>query len=89
MVTCNQNHCTFETRCDDADAMLLCGDCMGCFLLNRQENNRWIVSLDLPPGMHHFRYYGRFGTTMIWQGEDAILVQPTELHTDPLQKQAS
>lgn len=75
MVTCTQGHCTFETQAKDADAVLLCGDCIGCFPMTRQGRDLWIVRLDLPLGHHHFRYYGRYGQTMLWLGEDDIVIQ--------------
>ena len=65
-----QNHCLFETRCPGADALLLCGDCIGCFAMQSAGADRWVLTLGLPPGVHHVRYYARFGDTLVLQGED-------------------
>lgn len=64
----------FERRCRDADEMILCCDCLGWFPMQRVDEERWKLELNLPEGRHHLRCYVRKGTATIRFDEQDLQV---------------
>ncbi len=89
MVTCTHGQCTFEIKSKNADVLLLCADGLGCFEMTRHGRDLWAATLDLPSGHHHIRYYGRYGPTTLWEGEDDVDVQNQIVHDDSLPRSES
>lgn len=78
MVHCIHNRCTFSAQCSNAQSMLLCGDCLGCYTMNRTAENEWTATLDLPPGRHSFRYYAQLDGAYILWGQDQVVLDERE-----------
>ena len=76
MLRSSQRHCMFATRCADADEVYLCCDCLGWFSMRRTALGEWQLTLELPPGQHHVRYYARRGGSIIWHDQESVQIAP-------------
>ena len=76
---------TFTTHHPAADELYLACDCLRWFPMAATGAGQWRVSLTLPAGRHHVRYYARRGrTTHLHAQEDVTIGAPlTEAVAEP------
>ncbi len=70
-----QSYCqTFTLHHPAADEVYLACDCLGWFPMRTTGEGHWRLSLALPGGHHHVRYYVRQGvTTQLYTQKDVIV----------------
>ncbi len=73
-----QSYCqTFTLHHPAADEVYLACDCLGWFPMAATGEGHWRVSLALPGGQHHVRYYVRRGeSTQLHAQEDVTVGRP-------------
>lgn len=76
MVRQFSNRQVVTVECPGVDAVLLCCDCLGVFVMRRVGNCNWQAEMQLPPGQHHLRYYRQTGRTTICLGQEALHIEP-------------
>ena len=70
------HHQTFTTLHPAADELYLACDCLGWFPMAATGEGYWRVSLALPAGRHHVRYYARWGSTTLLYAQEDVTVGP-------------
>ena len=67
---------TFMLHHPAADAAYLACDCLGWFPMEATDAAGWRVSLTLPAGLYHVRYYVRRGEATQLHAQEEVTVGP-------------
>ncbi len=62
----------FRLRLPDAEEVYLACDCLGWFAMHKVDELNWELTLRLPTGRHHVRYYVRMGNTTLRYDEQHL-----------------
>ena len=76
----------FTLHQPDADEVYLACDCLGWFPMQRIDRCNWQLTLQLPRGRFHLRFYVRIGDTLLWHSQEDVDFWPSPSATEPDQR---